>query len=160
FLPRPVVLRIVWTVPLFALLLFVTIQLMFRVPGTPFASEKVTSKEVTKQQEPLSGIPEKSFLGGCQFFGAYVYRLFAEGTMGPCIKVQGRSVTDVLLPALPVSLTLGILAITIAAGLGLFLGVVAGLRPNSLRDYLTMGFGIVGVCMPSFVIGAVLMVVF
>ena len=160
FLPRPVVVRVVWTLPMFALLLFVTIQLMFHVSGSPFASEKVTTPEVMKQQKALYGIPEKSFVGGCRFFGAYVYRLFADGTMGPCIKVQGRSVTDVLLPALPVSLTLGILAITIATGLGLTLGVVAGLKPNSIRDYLTTGFGILGVCMPSFVIGAILMVVF
>jgi oligopeptide transport system permease protein len=66
----------------------------------------------------------------------------------------------VLLPALPVSVSLGMLALTIAVSLGLFLGVRAGLRPNSAGDYASMGFAMVGISLPSFVIGALLMLVF
>jgi oligopeptide transport system permease protein len=83
-----------------------------------------------------------------------------DGYLGPAIKVEGRSVTDVLLPALPVSLTLGLLALLLATGLGLFLGIRAGLRPNSTSDYASMGFAMVGISLPSFVIGALLMLVF
>ena len=160
YVPRAVLLRMLWTVPLFGLLLFVTVQLMFHVPGSPFASEKNTTEEVRKQQEELYGIPQKGFVGGCKFFGRYVHHLVADGTMGPCIKVQGRSVTDVLLPALPISFSLGLMALLLATGAGLTLGVRAGLRPNTLTDYGSMGFAILGVSLPSFVIGAMLMVVF
>jgi oligopeptide transport system permease protein len=158
--PRPALVRVLWAVPLFLLLLFVSVQLMFRVPGSPFASEKQASKEVYAEQNRLYGIPEKSFLGGCEFFGRYVRGLVTEGTMGPCLKVQGRSVKEVLLPALPVSLSLGLLSLVIASGLGLYLGIRAGLKPNSPRDYASMGFAIVGVSLPSFVIGALLLLVF
>jgi oligopeptide transport system permease protein len=159
YLPRAVLLRILWTVPLFALLIFVTVQLMFHVPGSPFASEKNTTPEIRKQQEDLYGIPKRGFVGGCTFFGNYVGALITEGTMGPCIKVQGRSVTEVLLPALPVSLTLGLLALVFATAIGLILGVNAGLRSNTWIDYASMAFAIVGVSLPSFVIGAILIVV-
>lgn len=158
--PRPVLLRVAWSVPLFLLLLFVSVQLMFRVPGDPFASEKVASAEVQQMQKDLYGIPEKSFVGASVFFARYVEGLLFEGTMGPCLKVQGRTVTEVLLPALPVSVSLGLLSLVIACTLGLFLGVRAGLAPNSPRDYLSMGFAIVGVSLPSFVIGALLLMLF
>jgi oligopeptide transport system permease protein len=159
-LPRLVLLRVVWVLPLFLLLIFVSVQLMFLVPGSPFASEKNTTPEIRAQQERLYGIPEKSPIGACKFFAAYVKGLVVDGTMGPCIKVQGRSVTEVLLPALPVSLTLGLLALILATALGLFLGIRAGLRPNSLRDYASTGFAVLGVSLPSFVIGALLIVGF
>jgi oligopeptide transport system permease protein len=160
FFPRPVHVRLLWSIPLFLLLLFVSVQLMFRVPGSPFASEKQQSAEVKAEQERLYGIPKKSFVGGCEFYYRYVKALVVEGTMGPCLKVQGRSVTDVLLPAMPVSLALGLLALTLACGLGLTLGVLAGLRPNSPRDYASMGLSVVGVSLPSFVIGSILILVF
>ncbi|MCC7136896.1 MAG: ABC transporter permease [Planctomycetes bacterium] len=133
---------------------------MFRVPGDPFASEKLADKAVLERQRDLYGIPAKSFAGGCEFYGAYLRRLVVDGEMGPCLKVQGRSVKEVLLPALPVSVSLGLCALTIACGLGLFLGVRAGLRPNTFRDYSSMGFAIVGVSLPSFVIGSLLILVF
>jgi oligopeptide transport system permease protein len=159
-LPRLVLVRALWTVPLFGLLLFVGIQIMFLVPGDPFASEKNAPAEVRRQQLEHYGIPEKSFVGGAKFFWNYVSTLVETGYMGPCIKVQGRSVTDVLIPALPVSMTLGLLSLLIATGTGLFLGIRSGLRPNTLTDYGSMGFAMIGVSLPSFVVGAMLMVVF
>jgi oligopeptide transport system permease protein len=158
--PREALVRFLWAVPLFLLLLFVSVQLMFHVPGSPFAAERVASADVMKRQNELYGIPEKSFVGACVFYKKYVEALVVDGEMGPCIKVQGRSVADVLLPAMPVSLCLGLLALLLACALGLALGIAAGLRPNSPRDYGAMTFAILGVSLPSFVIGALLILVF
>ncbi len=158
--PRAALVRVLWSIPLFLLLIFVSVQLMFRVPGDPFASEKQADPAVLKIQRDLYGIPEKSFVGGCQFFAAYVRELVVHGEMGPCLKVQGRSVKEVLIPALPVSICLGLCALAVACAMGLFLGVRAGLRPNTFRDYGSMGFAIVGVSLPSFVIGSLLILVF
>jgi len=55
---------------------------------------------------------------------------------------------------------LGLLALTIACALGLFLGIRAGLRPNSIADYSSMGLAMVGISLPNFVIGAGLLVIF
>ncbi len=158
--PRLVLVRLIWTVPLFLLLIFVSVQLMFHVPGDPFAGEKVSTPEILAEQHAHYGVPEKGFVGGCKFYVAYVRNVVESGYLGPSLKVQGRSVSEVLLQALPVSLTLGLLALTIATGLGLFLGIRAGLRPNSFADYSSMGFALVGISLPSYVIGAVLMLVF
>jgi oligopeptide transport system permease protein len=160
FLPRMVLVRVIWTVPLFAVLLFAAVQLMFHVPGDPFASEKNTTPEVRAEQQRHYGIPKKGFVGGCEFFARYVGGVVRDGYLGPCLKVQGRSVTDVLLPALPVSVTLGLLSLVIATSLGLLLGIRAGLRPNTAVDYGSMGFAMVGISLPSFVIGALLILAF
>ncbi len=160
FLPRMALSRVLWAIPLFLLLLFVAIQLMFLAPGDPFASEKNTSAEVRKQQEDKYGILDRSFVGGAVFFGKYVENLVKDGYMGPAIKVEGRSVTELLLPALPVSLTLGLLSLVLATALGMTLGIRAGLRPGSLADGLGMGVSMIGVSLPSFVIGALLILVF
>jgi oligopeptide transport system permease protein len=160
FFPRMALVRLIWTVPLFLLLLFVSIQMMFAVPGDPFAGEKNPTKEIREAQEKRYGIPKKGFVGGTKFFVAYVRNVVVDGYLGPSLKVQGRGVSEVLLQALPVSLALGLLALAIATALGLFLGVRAGLRPNSFADYTSMGFALVGISLPSYVIGAVLMLVF
>jgi len=94
------------------------------------------------------------------FFFVYMKRLVLEGSLGPAIKVQGRSVQELLLPAIPVSVSLGLLALIIACALGLVLGIRAGLRPNSLADYSSMGLAMIGISLPNFVIGAVLLIVF
>jgi oligopeptide transport system permease protein len=57
-------------------------------------------------------------------------------------------------------MTLGLLALVIATALGLFLGIRAGLKPNSWADYSSMGLAMVGISLPNFVIGAALLIVF
>jgi oligopeptide transport system permease protein len=158
--PRMVLVRLLWTVPLFLLLLYASIQMMFHVPGDPFASEKDPSEAIKQAQRDHYGIPEKSFQGANVFFVKYVGNLVASGYLGPSLKVQGRGVSEVLLQALPVSLTLGLLALSIATALGLFLGVRAGLKPNSASDYTSMGVALIGISLPSYVIGSFLMLVF
>ena len=102
------------------------------------------------------GVPESA----SAFFGVYVHRLAVDGSLGPSLKVQGRSVGDLLRPAIPVSLGLGLLALALAVGAGLALGIAAALRPRSWLDRLAMGAALLGISLPSFVIGAGLIVVF
>ena len=158
--PRFVLRRFLWTVPLFLALIFTAIQLMFLAPGDPFAGEKNAPAAVRAEQLARYGVLDRSFTGGCQFFWRYTKGLVREGYMGPSLVVQGAKVEDVLLPALPVSLTLGLLALVLAVMLGLALGIRAGLRPGSLSDGFGMAFAMIGISLPSFVIGAFLAVVF
>ena len=95
-----------------------------------------------------------------EFFGTYMKRLVTTGSMGKSVKVQGRTVNELLLPALPVSVSLGMLALILAIGIGLYLGVKAGLKPNSLADFTSMGIAMVGISLPNFVIGATLILIF
>ncbi len=155
-LPVQVARRISFTVPMLVLLIFVASVLMYMAPGSPFDSEKVASLQVQEAQKAKFGVADTP-LG---FFANYMKRLVTEGSMGDSIKVQGRTVMELLLPALPVSMSLGLLALMLAVGLGLLFGIRAGLRPNSLADYGSMGLAMIGISLPNFVIGAFLIIVF
>ncbi len=157
FFARPIVLRrMTFLVPSLVLLVFVTTLLMYRAPGNPFAQERVATPQVEAALRAHFGVPEDA----SEFFVAYMRRLIVDGSLGPSIKVAGRSVEDLLAPALPVSLSLGLLALAIACALGLLLGVRAGLKPNSAADYASMGLALLGISLPNFVIGAGLIIVF
>jgi oligopeptide transport system permease protein len=155
-LPTMVMRRIAFLVPSLVVLIFATTLLMYRAPGSPFAQERAATPQVEAALRAHYGVPKSA----TAFFGIYMKRLVVDGTLGPSIKVQGRSVEQLLAPALPVSLALGLLALVIATVIGLTLGLRAGLEPNSLADYASMGLVLVGVSLPSFVIGAALIIVF
>lgn len=152
----PVLRRVMFIVPSLGLLIFVTTLLMYHAPGNPFAGERVASPQVEAALRAQYGVPESAL----EFFRIYITRLLTEGSFGPSIKVQGRSVGELLEPAFPVSMALGLLALVIACALGLVLGIRAGLRPNSLSDYTSMALAMVGLSLPNFVIGAALIIVF
>lgn len=148
--------RVVFILPSLVFLIYVTTLLMYLAPGNPFARERVATPQVEAALRAQYGVPENAF----EFFQIYMQRLLFEGSLGPSIKVQGRSVEELILPALPVSLSLGAMGLTLAVGVGLVLGIRAGLRPNSSADYGSMGLAMAGISLPNFVIGALLVIVF
>jgi oligopeptide transport system permease protein len=156
WLPLRVLRRVTWLVPSLVLLAFLTTGLMYLAPGSPFATERVAAPQVEAALRAHYGVPESAV----EFFGRYVERLVVDGSLGPSLKVQGRSVGDLLAPAIPVSLGLGLLALALAVGAGLVLGTAAALRPRSALDHAAMGVALLGISLPNFVIGAGLMVVF
>lgn len=154
--PIAVLRRLCFVVPSLVFLIFATAWLMYLAPGNPFAAENAASPQVEAALRAQYGVPEDALA----FFRIYMQRLIVDGSLGPSIKVQGRTVEALILPALPVSLALGGLALTLAVLLGLVLGVNAGLRPNSSADYGSMALAMVGISLPNFVIGALLALVF
>ncbi|MEO7037436.1 MAG: ABC transporter permease, partial [Polyangiaceae bacterium] len=156
FLPLLVLRRVVFLVPALVLLIFATTLLMYKAPGNPFANERAASPQVEAALRAQYGVPKNA----PQFFSIYMRRLLVEGTLGPSIKVQGRSVEELIAPAFPVSLALGLLAMVLSVFIGLTLGIFAGLKRNSLADHLSMALALFGISLPSFVLGAGMMIVF
>jgi oligopeptide transport system permease protein len=154
--PDMVLRRVSFAVPSLVFLIFATTLLMYLAPGNPFAEERMATPQVEAALRAHYGVPEDAFA----FFRIYMRRLIVDGSLGPSIKVQGRMVEALILPALPVSLSLGALALTLAVAVGLVLGVNAGLRPNSRADYASMGLAMAGISLPNFVIGALLSILF
>jgi oligopeptide transport system permease protein len=154
--PIAVLRRLSFVVPSLVFLIFATTWLMYLAPGNPFAAENAASPQVEAALRAQYGVPEDALA----FFRIYMQRLMVDGSLGPSIKVQGRTVEALILPALPISLALGGLSLTLAVLIGLVLGVSAGLRPNSIADYGSMGLAMAGISLPNFVIGALLAIVF
>ena len=80
--------------------------------------------------------------------------------MGPSFYYPGRSVDELILQGLPITAELGLYALLIAVIIGSFAGVIAALKPNTMQDYVPMSIAMVGICMPSFLLGPVLVLVF
>ncbi len=80
--------------------------------------------------------------------------------LGPSLKHENWTVNEILEAGLPVSVSLGFSAILLACAIGLTSGVIGGARPGSLLDFLTLLIALLGISLPTFVIGTVLLVIF
>jgi oligopeptide transport system permease protein len=145
--------RLLWLPPILLIILGITTWLMRVAPGSPFAAEKAIDPQIMQQLEQKWGTNKS----GWQWFGAYLAGI-ARGDLGPSFKVQGRTVNDLLGAALPVSLTLGLLSLLLALLIGVPAGFLAGLRQNSIWDYGSMAIALIGISLPTFVIGAFLVI--
>jgi oligopeptide transport system permease protein len=80
--------------------------------------------------------------------------------LGPSLQYEDWRVNEIIAGNLPVSVTLGGAAMLIALFVGLLAGVVGAARPNSVADLATLVVALVGISLPTFVIGTVLLIVF
>ena len=80
--------------------------------------------------------------------------------LGPSLKQPDWSVNEILWTGLPVSITLGMSSMLIALTIGVCAGTIGGLRPGSSADYATQLLAILGISLPSFVIGSALLMFF
>lgn len=80
--------------------------------------------------------------------------------LGPSFRNADWSVNEIIADSLPVSIVLGLSAIFIAVVIGLIAGMVGAVKPNSAADLGTLVIALVGISLPSFVIGTVLLIVF
>ncbi len=80
--------------------------------------------------------------------------------LGPSLKHENWTVNQILGAGLPVSITLGLAAILLACVIGITAGVLGGTRPGTWIDFATLLLALVGISLPSFVIGTLLLVIF
>lgn len=79
---------------------------------------------------------------------------------GPSYKSTSRTVNDIFRENLPISTQLGVLAVLLAATIGIPLGIMSALRRNTVYDYAGMGFAILGVSVPVIITAPVLQYLF
>ncbi|HLP84564.1 MAG TPA: ABC transporter permease [Phycisphaerales bacterium] len=79
---------------------------------------------------------------------------------GPSLQYRDQRVNDIITSSLPVSMVLGGAAIIIALVIGLAAGIIGAAKPNSIADFATLAVALVGISLPSFVVGTILLTVF
>ena len=79
--------------------------------------------------------------------------------MGPSYKYEGRSVNDIISDAFPISAQLGLLSLMVAVAGGIAAGAISAMRPNGIVDYAVTILSTIGISVPTFIIGAVLVYV-
>jgi oligopeptide transport system permease protein len=147
--------RLLQAIPVILAVITVTFFLVRVAPGGPFDSEKAVMPEVKAALEAQYRLDLPLF----QQYTAYLGDL-AQGEFGPSFKYPGRSVNELIGAGLPVTAELGFYALLVAVIIGGLAGVMASLKPNTPQDYLPMSAAMIGICMPSFLLGPVLVLVF
>lgn len=147
--------RILMSIPVLLIVASLTFALVRIVPGGPFDSEKSLPPEIVANLNAKyhldKPVHEQYFL--------YIGRL-CRGDLGVSYKYVNRTVNDILFDAFPVSCQLGIVALGLAVLFGVPLGAIAALNRGKRQDVLAMFLSTMGVSLPGFVIGAVLIYVF
>lgn len=129
----------------------VTFFLIKALPYGPFQTEKAIPDHIREKVEAYYGLDQPVFVQ----YGRQLGNLL-QGDPGYSLRLEGRQVTEIITQAFPNSLHLGLVAITIAIAIGIPLGVIAAWKKNSGIDYGSMAVAMIGICIPSFVIGPIL----
>ena len=140
--------------PLVLLLALGTFVLLQLAPGGPFDAERNFPPEIQRQLEARFALD----LPWYEQFWSYVVGLL-DGSL-PSMKRPGVTVRDLIAQSFPVSLLLGTLSMGFALCLGVTSGIIGAVRQNTGWDWLGMGVALVGISVPNFVLGPLLILVF
>lgn len=152
---RFVLKRLLESVPVLLIVATVTFFLARFAPGGPFDEERPLPPAVQAQMNAHYGLDKPLAEQYFQFMGN-----LAVGNLGPSYKYHGWQVSELIANRVPVSLTLGGGALLIALALGIPLGCVASIKPDSWLDRVPTALATLGICLPTFVIGPLLVLVF
>lgn len=147
--------RLLQAIPVLLIVITATFFLVHSVPGGPFSAEKNVPPEVIKALESQYRLDQPVW----QQYFSYLGDL-AQGNFGPSFRYPGRSVNELILGGLPTTVELACYAMLLACIIGIITGVFAALKPNSLQDYLPMSAAMLGICMPTFLLGPLLVLIF
>ena len=147
--------RLLQALPVLLVVITVTFFLIRVAPGGPFDSEKAVIPEVQAALEAQYRLNLTLF----QQYTAYLGDLF-HGDLGPSFKYPGRSVNELIAAGFPVTAELAFYALLVALTIGGIAGIVASLKPNSAQDYIPMSVAMIGICMPSLLLGPILILLF
>lgn len=142
-------------IPVLFIIATATFFMMRAAPGGPFDAEKRMSKEVRANIEKHYGLDQPLWKQYVSYLGNLM-----RGDLGPSFKYPNRSVNELIRDSFPVSLELGLWSLIVALFFGLLAGIVASLKQNSALDYVPMSLAMLGICVPTFVMGPLLISAF
>jgi oligopeptide transport system permease protein len=176
--------RLLWAIPVLFFVALVSFFLMHQAPGGPFDrdnSKKQVDGATLKALNARFGLDKPQYVNPAAVgtlwqqgernplrlgrayldsqFGNYLIDAL-QGDLGPSYRQRGKSVQDILLKQWPYSLRLGVLALAFAVIVGIPLGIIAALKQNSWVDYLSLFFSTIGVAVPTFVTGLLVIIFF
>jgi oligopeptide transport system permease protein len=154
---RKFVMRRIVGAPIVVLIILILSFLMMRTaPGGPYTKEKAVDPAIQKIREAKRGYN----LPWHQQFIDYIVQVAWEGDLGTSEKQKGRSVNEIISDHLVPSAQLGLVAIIVAILVGTLAGIISGIRSNSIFDYASMSAAMIGLALPTFVVGPFLVLFF
>lgn len=147
--------RLLQAIPVLFLVATVTFFMVRAAPGGPFDKDRSIPPEVMTQLNKRYHLDDPLWKQYVDYMGNVV-----QGDFGPSFKYASHSVTELIAAGLPATLELSLYAILFALVVGLPIGILAALKRNTLLDYIPMSTAMIGICMPTFVLGPILLLIF
>ncbi len=147
--------RILGAIPTLFVIITLAFFMMRLAPGGPFDTERRLPPEIARNIAAAYDLDKPVY----QQYLIYLGRL-AHGDFGPSYKIRDFTVSQLIANGFPVSLKLGLLAITLALGVGTTLGILAALKQNRPPDYSVMTLAMIGITIPAFVTAPLLQLAF
>ncbi|MBI4565919.1 MAG: ABC transporter permease [Planctomycetes bacterium] len=123
-------------------------------PGSPFTTEK-THPEIIRAYEAYYGLDKPVLVQ----YGRTMWN-YLRGDLGPSMFYRDKTCNDFVWSGLERSLILGALSAFLAFLLGIPLGILASAWQNRWPDHAAMSVSIVGICVPNFLMGPLLILLF
>jgi oligopeptide transport system permease protein len=143
--------RVLGLVPTMLVIVTLAFFLVRLAPGGPFDSERAIPPEVKADLERKYALDRPLVVQYGLFLKSAV-----RGDLGISMKYQNRTVNEIIADGFPATLAVGTLALLWALLLGIGAGVIGAVRQNTPWDYAAMSFAMLGISIPSFVLGPLL----
>jgi oligopeptide transport system permease protein len=147
--------RLLLIIPMALLVVTLTWALIRVAPGTFYDSEKKLPPAIEQNIRTKYGLDKPWYK---QYW--LMISNVAVGDFGDSLKYIGQSVNEIIWRHLPYSATIGALAYLLALIIGLSAGIIAALKQNSRFDYSAMAAAMLGLSVPNFVLGPILVLIF
>jgi len=132
-----------------------TFFLMRAAPGGPFRSERDIPAAALEAVNHKYGLDRPL---GEQYLRFLRHAIVLD--FGPSYSNPAKDVREIIFESARISLELGGWALIVALAIGIPIGVWAAYRQNTAADYATMSAALLGVSLPNFVLGPVLVLLF
>jgi len=147
--------RVIQLPVILTVIFLITFTLAWVLPGSP----------LDREDKPLEADIERAIKARYNldspgaFLFKYVQRLM-HGDLGPSLAYRDQTVNDIIGAGLPVSALIGLAALNLALILGVGAGIIGAMKPGSAWDLSSLGIALLGISLPTFVTGSVLLFVF
>jgi len=147
--------RLFTYIPVLLVVVIITFLMIHAAPGGPFDAERVASPEIIEKLNEAYNLDKPIHV---QIYNYLINAI--QGDFGPSFKYPGRTVTELIMSGLPTTVELAIYSILFAIFLGVISGLVASLNPGKILDIVPMSISLLGICIPSIILGPVLVLIF
>ena len=152
---RFIIRRLISLIPTLFLIVTFSFFIMKVAPGGPFSAERNPPPEVLANINKVYHLDEPIPKQYVRYLGNML-----RGDLGPSFRYKDYTVNDLIGNTMPNSLILGITALCSALVFGLLVGLFSAVKRNSIADYASMSIAVIGISVPLFVVGPLLMLLF
>lgn len=142
--------RLLQAIPVLFCIATLTFFMVRLAPGDPLAQERAVSPEIRQKQLEYYGLDQPLMIQYVRFLGN-----IARGDLGISITHSNQTVVDIIRNHFPITLQYASLSLIFALCVGIPVGMLAAVRRNTFWDYGPMAIAMVGICLPTFVIGPI-----